>query len=204
MCNNIIELVFAHAHTPLLFAFPPKSHQMSKKRCPQLKVLLLGDHDAGKTRYLITLMKNRLSPQDTYTPGIAYSFTLTLTIPGASPLEDPIAWQGWRDSGERKTSEVREPEGQQSLSTKKEAIIAPWDVITGLAPDDRLHRLAYPHTSAIALCFSVVDRVSFHNIRDKVISHYISIFSLVLADLCPSGILKPLTFSPTSQYYSWG
>ena len=177
---------------------------MSKKQYfPRLKVLLLGDHDAGKTRYLITLMENRLSPENTHTPRIADSFTLTIMIPGASPLEDPIAWRGWCDSDERKAGEARKSERQRTLSTKT-ATIAPWDVISGPYPDDKLHRLAYPHTSAIALCFSVVDRVSFHNIRDKVTSHYTTIFSFVLADVRLSGILKPLTFSPPSQYYSWG
>lgn len=149
---------------------------MSEKHCPQLVVLLLGDHDAGKTHYLITLMNNRLPLENIYTPGIAYSFTLTITIPGASPLEDPIAWRGWCDSNERKAVEARKSEGQHDWSTKKVVTIAPWDVVTGIDPDDRFRRLAYPDTSAIALCFSVVDRESFHNIRDKVISHYINIF----------------------------
>lgn len=176
---------------------------MSPKRCPLLKVLLVGDHDTGKTRYLSTLSENRLIPENTYIPRVAYSFTLTLAIPGASPLEDPIAWRGWLDSNERKAGDARKSEGQHTLPTKKEAIIAPWDTITSLNPNDRLHLLAYPGTQAIALCFSVVDRGSFRNIKDRVCSYYIGIF-FVGADVRPSGILKSLTFSPTSQSYSSG
>lgn len=148
---------------------------MSPIRCPRLKVLLVGDHDTGKTRYLSTLLENHLSPENTYIPPVAYSFTLTLTIPGASPLVDPSAWRGWLDSNERKAGDPSKSERQSTLSTKKEAVIVPWDIVTGLNPDDRLHSLAYPDTQAIALCFSIVDRVSFRNIKDRVCSHYIDI-----------------------------
>ncbi len=144
-CNNR-TCACPRSH-PLHFAFPPKSHQMSTKNCPQLKVLLLGDHNAGKTRYLITLMANRLLSENTYTPRIADSFTLTLAIPGASPLEDPSAWRGWCDSDERKAGDARKSEGQHTLSTKKVATIAPWDVSTGLDPNDKLRPLAF-HTQA--------------------------------------------------------
>ena len=172
---------------------------MSPNLCPQLKVLLVGDHDTGKTRYLISLLENRLPPENTQTPRVADSFTLTLTIPGASPLEDPSAWRGWLDSNGRKAGDARKSEGQYTLSTKKEAIIAPWDTFASLNPNDRLHSLAYPDTHAIALCFSVVDRGSFRNIQDRVWSHSMDIFLFVGADVRASGILKSLTFSPTSQ-----
>src|SRR5258706_7403274 len=131
-CNNR-TCACPRSH-PLHFAFPPKSHQMSTKNCPQLKVLLLGDHNAGKTRYLITLMANRLLSENTYTLRIADSFTLTLANPGASPLEDPSAWRGWCDSYERKARDKRKPEGQHTLSTKQVYTIAPCEYSIVIAP----------------------------------------------------------------------
>jgi len=160
---------------------------MSTNDCPPLIVLLLGDHHTGKTRYLNTLHGSRFSA---YIPGVAYNVALKRTIPNASPLEDPSAWRGWRGSDGRK--------GQHIWSTKKNT----WDVVAGLTPNDRLRLLAYPHTDAVALCFSVVDRESFRSIRERVCSHYIG--NLVGADVRPSGILKRPIFSPMSQYYSWG
>ena len=56
---------------------------MSAKNYPRLKVILLGDHDTGKTCYLTTLYENRFPPENGFTPGIAYSFTLSLMIPAA-------------------------------------------------------------------------------------------------------------------------
>jgi len=159
---------------------------MSTNDCPRLMVLLLGDHHTGKTSYLTTLYADRFHA---YPPRLAYSFVWKRTIPSASPLEDPEAWRWWRNSGERT--------GMHTWSTK-----TIWDIVAFENSNDRLHLLAYRHTDAVALCFSVVDRESFRNIRDRVCSHYIGI--LVGADVRPSGILKRPIFSPMSQYYSLG
>ena len=142
---------------------------MSKKIRPQLKVLLLGDHNTGKTCYLTTLYEKRFPHQ--YIAGIAYSFTLDLMIPDASPLEDHSAWRGWLHSDKRTAGDAGNSEGQHDQSTKTNATVAPWDVLTGLDSNDRLCPLAYQNTDAVALCFSVVDRESFRNIRDQVRLH---------------------------------
>ena len=75
---------------------------------------------------------------------------------------------------------------QATQSTKITAFVAPRDVITGLNTNDRLHRLAYPTTDVVALCFSAADRGSFRSVKDQVYSRYIgfvfssSVLTLVL------------------------
>ena len=124
-------------------------------------------------------------------------------MPSAPCLEDSSACRGWRDSDERKAGQAGKLEGQHSWSIKKEENIAPWDVVTGLGRNDRLHPLAYSYTAAVAPYFLVVNRGLSCSMKGKVYSHYIDIFSFVGADVCPSGVLEPPTFSPMSQYYPW-
>jgi len=159
---------------------------MSTNDYPQLMILLLGDHHTGKTSYLTTLYENRFPA---YTPEGGYNVVWKQSIPNASPLEDPSAWRRSRDSGERK--------GQHIWSTK-----TIWDIVAFEEPIHSHRLLDYAQTNAVALSFSVVDRESFRNIRDRVCSHYIS--NLVGADVRPSGILKRPILSPMSQYYSLG
>ena len=146
---------------------------MSAKHYPRLKVLLLGDHAIGKTCYLTTLFENRFPPENGFIPSIAYSFTLPVMIPVASPLEDPSAWWGWRDTDEHAANGAHKSEGQPQ--SKKETIVAPWDVVSGQHSSDKLRPLSYANTDAVALCFSVVDRESLGKIRDQVYSYYLII-----------------------------
>jgi GTPase SAR1 family protein len=132
-----------------------------------LKVLILGGHGTGKTSYLTTLFENRFPPENTYIPGIAYSFTLDLVVPDVSALEDLSAWRVCLDSDERTAGDAGNAE-ETAQSAKRGVTIAPWDVVTGPDPNDRLRPLAYADAYAVALCFSVVDRGSFHGIKDQV------------------------------------
>ena len=122
------------------------------------------------------LWENRLPPENTYPPGVADRLTLTLTMPSASCLEDHSACRGWRDSSNEKQLTQANWRGNIPGQQKKGAIIAPWDVVTGLDPNDRLRPLAYPYTAAVTPYFWVVDRGLPCSIRDKVYSHYIDIF----------------------------
>ena len=146
---------------------------MTEKRPPILKVLLLGDHAIGKTCYLNTLYENRFPPENPPIRNIAYSTTLHLAIPVASPLEDPSAWCGWHESDEHAANGAHKSGAQPQ--SKKEVIVAPWDIISSLDSNDRRRPLSYANAEAVALCFSVVDRESFGKIRDQVYSHYLII-----------------------------
>jgi len=149
---------------------------MSTKHYLQLKVLLLGDHGTGKTCYLTTLRENCFPGENTFFPSVADSFTLDLQIPDASPLEDPCAWQSWRDSDGRRAGDARKSERQHTHSTKRGVTVAPWDIVPRTDSNERLRPLAYPNTDAITLCFSVVHRGSFCSIGAQVFSYYIIIF----------------------------